>query len=544
MRKRNLIIPCLLIFIVFISATGSDKASQTDVLVKRTVPFNDLRRFKSNLLQFHIDNRGSLFYNHANNKGSFNWPDSTGNQYINGCGFYFAAQKRVDGNLKKLVEYSFDILSGNSMMTPGRIEDGTKADSSLAEKNQLYYSDDFNKETGLPKEKSDYNWPLWMTNTGGYDSNLGEYIDNPKSRLTDSFPYGPAFYADDIAFCTYKDTDLESYSGQIEYLEELGYPLGIQYEQTLMHRDSVENGDYIIIIYDLYNYSEDTLFNCHFAPAFDIGITTGEFPFFGMDNDRVNIVNISGNSAIVKYCLAYSDTNYIENGKDFGYLGLGLILTPGIDFNGYPESKHSNIPLERQTGWASFSQIKTDEPVYDNSYMYNRISSGEFDNDESAGNQKVILGSGAFNLLPGSTVRFAVLVGISANFNDGEPDGSDRDRTYIDEIMRKGAEKLYSDVLSNVEYEEPDLGYKNYVYMFPNPTTGYINLKIVSRNENAGSIEIFDFLGRRVLVKNHIDIKQGMNYYRINLSGLNQGMYFARIQLNNKIITRIISVVK
>ncbi len=544
MRKRNLIIPCLLIILVITSSIGSDKASQTGILTKRDVPFNDIRQFKSNSLRFHLDNRGSLFFDHANSKGSFNWPDSTGNQYISGGGFYFAAQKRVDGNLSEIVEYSFDILSANSMMTPGRIEDGDEADSALSEKYQLYFSGDFNKDDGLPNVKSDYNWPLWIADTGEYDSNLGEYIDTPERRSTDSFPLGPAFIADDIAFCTFKDTDLEAYSGQSDYYKELGYPLGIQYEQTLMHWNSVESGDYIIIIYDLYNYSSDTLFNCHFAPAFDIGITTGEFPFFGMDNDRVEIVNISGNPAIDKYCLAYSDTNHIESGKDFGYVGIGLILTPGIDENGYPKDKHSYTPPHRQAGWASFSQIKIDEPVYDNTYLYNRISSDEFDNNKSAGNQKIILGSGAFHLLPGSAVRFAVVVGVAANFNAGEPDGSSNDRTYIDEIMRQGAERLYGGLLTSVEIEEQDSEYDANMDLFPYPATGEITIRIVSRNESGGSIEIFDFMGRRVRYIGHINLKMGMNQFPISLSGLNQGTYFARIKLGNKLFTGRISVIK
>ncbi len=544
MRKRNLIINCLLIFIAVTSAIGSDKSPQTGVLVKRDVPFDDLRQFDGNLLRFHIDNRGSLFFDRTNNKGSFNWPDSTGNQYISGGGFYFAAQKRVNGELTKLVEYSYDILSANSMISPGRIEDGKKADSALSEKYQLYFSGDFNNETGLPKEKSDYNWPLWMTNAGGYDAKIGKYIDDSERRTVNNFQFGPAFFADDIAFCTYKDTDLETYSGQAEYFEELGYPLGIQYEQALMHWDSVENGNYVIIIYDLYNYSGDTLFNCHFAPAFDIGITTDKFPFFGMDNDHTEIVNIGGSPAINKYCLAYSDTNHIESGKNFGYVGLALILTPGVDANGYPEDKHKYILPNQQTGWTSFSQIKIDEPVYDNSYLYNRISSGKFDNDKSAGNQKVILGSGAFNLLPEMTARFAVVIGVSANFNDGEPDGSKQDRTYIDEIMRRAADKLYGDVLMNVEIEQPDSGHENDAEIFPNPTAGIINLKIISRNENTGNIEIFDLYGRHVMMMNNINFIQGMSQYQMNLSGLNQGTYFARIRLGNKVFTRVISIVK
>jgi len=60
--------------------------------------------------------------------------------------------------------------------------------------------------------------------------------------------------------------------------------------------------------------------------------------------------------------------------------------------------------------------------------------------------------------------------------------------------------------------------------IYPNPTTGYINIKSLDKID--GSIKIYDYLGKKIIEKE----SDGVNQHSINLSNYPDGMYFINIK--------------
>ena len=71
------------------------------------------------------------------------------------------------------------------------------------------------------------------------------------------------------------------------------------------------------------------------------------------------------------------------------------------------------------------------------------------------------------------------------------------------------------------------------IKIHPNPTSDFINFEV--NNLELSSVSIFNILGKNVLNQNKI-----INN-RINISNLNQGVYFVKLIVQNKsIVKRII----
>lgn len=66
------------------------------------------------------------------------------------------------------------------------------------------------------------------------------------------------------------------------------------------------------------------------------------------------------------------------------------------------------------------------------------------------------------------------------------------------------------------------------VQLFPNPASTHVNLNMTTENSLNGSLSIFNTLG--VLVKQEkIELQSGVNQHRLDLSGLESGLYFIEI---------------
>jgi len=79
------------------------------------------------------------------------------------------------------------------------------------------------------------------------------------------------------------------------------------------------------------------------------------------------------------------------------------------------------------------------------------------------------------------------------------------------------------------------------ISLFPNPTTGNINLKITLQNPGNLKISISNTLGQEVFSKTENNVSN--NIFEYDLSKLNRGIYFATICSDNtKVIVRKISV--
>ena len=70
---------------------------------------------------------------------------------------------------------------------------------------------------------------------------------------------------------------------------------------------------------------------------------------------------------------------------------------------------------------------------------------------------------------------------------------------------------------------------ENRVTLSPNPTNGIVTLQINSAERGIGQIIVCDNLGRVMLKLKDIMLEEGVQVQEVNLSGLNNGVYFIRI---------------
>ena len=78
------------------------------------------------------------------------------------------------------------------------------------------------------------------------------------------------------------------------------------------------------------------------------------------------------------------------------------------------------------------------------------------------------------------------------------------------------------------------------VSIYPNPIiNGVLNLEIIDDNE--GTVAIYDFLGNKVF-DIELDIPAA-HKYKLYLSELSPGKYFVKINIENVVITKKISIV-
>ena len=75
------------------------------------------------------------------------------------------------------------------------------------------------------------------------------------------------------------------------------------------------------------------------------------------------------------------------------------------------------------------------------------------------------------------------------------------------------------------------------VKTFPNPASDFIEIKFTTKSNELVSISIFDMTGKQVLDQSLGAIPNGEQRIKLNVEGLNSGMYFYELQQGNSVIT-------
>ena len=78
---------------------------------------------------------------------------------------------------------------------------------------------------------------------------------------------------------------------------------------------------------------------------------------------------------------------------------------------------------------------------------------------------------------------------------------------------------------------------------YPNPASSYVNIPLQALNSGSGTIVLYGALGRTVIHPLKVDMKAGLNLYRMSLPGLSSGTYFLESRVSGKRLVRTISVV-
>jgi hypothetical protein len=94
---------------------------------------------------------------------------------------------------------------------------------------------------------------------------------------------------------------------------------------------------------------------------------------------------------------------------------------------------------------------------------------------------------------------------------------------------------------SNCSYGIPEFEDVNEIVLFPNPSGNIVFIKAVSAESRIASVQLFDLHGRLFASFNNNFASETMSF---DVSNMNQGMYFAVILMDKKVLYRKIMVVR
>lgn len=391
---------------------------------------------------FAITNYGIFGLDVVNSRGAGVWPRGSQNQYLFGAGAWFAALKRPKGSneLRKRVIVGYNPNSGDSWMVPGSIDDGLEVQNTAEGlyKNRLYFSTDFNVASGQPYESNAAltNWPLWDTeskDTLRFNNYYGGYVNDVTLREKGIYQKGPAFISEEDIFCVYKDTDLERYEGGAARRSAEGYPLGFQVEQTMY---SWGFGDYADMVFVKYLFIhpkqfQDTLFQCWMASVIDVDIALTTNSQLGADNDRARYFTEDPD---LNLAVQWTNGNRGEAGRGFGYLGFNFLESPAVDADGFLRKDARKFPVQEQLGLQTMRNWPITFDPIENEERYNFMSSRDKDGDQGAGDRRLMMATGPFNVRPGDSARIVVGIVLGSTALGGDASGEVAD---MGELIRK-----------------------------------------------------------------------------------------------------------
>ncbi len=407
----------------------------------------DLQKNSVSNIEFYTTNYGIFGLDVKNSVGGGIWPRGSQNQYIFGGGIWFAAQKQRVGSsdpndLKKLVEVSYNPNSGTSWFVPGRIEEGDPLNQDDILLHRTLFSTDF-KGDGTPLVAADkYNWPIWddsAADTLKKNRYFGHYIANTSQRDIATFTKGPSFISGEDIFATYKDTDLSYFEGGVAKMTQEGYPLRLQYEQTIYSWGFGDYKDFIFLRYEMINMNEKALKHCWLAPVMDVDIALTTNSRGGASNDRVKFFDLD---ETLNLAIQWSNSDQGERARGFGYLGFDFLESPAVDANGDLRKDKRVYTNGEQLGLVTFRNWSIEEDKQESEERYNFISSTLREGDTGPGDKRFLMATGPFNMQPGDTARVIVGIILASTSKGSDADGTVED---MEELIRKDkfAQQVY-----------------------------------------------------------------------------------------------------
>jgi hypothetical protein len=419
--------------------TPKDKSSEQTQRDEPTGVFDQQRNTISKI-DFWTTNYGIFGFNVRNSIGGLFWPRGTINQYGFAGGAWFAALKRTrSGNLRKLVLVTYNPNSGLSWMVPGSIEDGTTEDASseAIQKNKTYFSTSFNETNGsnidnvlLP------GWPVWDADPDKVvreDNYYGSYINEVGNRNQNINRKGPAFISQEDIFAVYKDTELNRYEGGVARRQTEGYPLGLQVEQTIYSWGFGDYADFCFIKYLFIHPASfpDTLRECWMAGVQDVDIALGTNSFLGASNDLARYYEEEDS---LNLAIQWTNGDRQEGGRGFGYMGFNFLESPAVDARRFIRTDKLKFPVSEQLGLETMRNWPISEDPIENEDRYNFMSSLIKDVQKPAGDARLMMATGPFNMRPGDSARIVLGLILANTALGGEATGTTADAA---ELIRK-----------------------------------------------------------------------------------------------------------
>ncbi len=502
------------------TAASKDKGEE----VQRNPPsgvFDQQRNVVSNV-DFQTTNYGIFGFNVSAQVGGTFWPRGSNNQYLFAGGAWFAALKRPPGSseLRKRVMVTYNPNSGQSWMVPGSIEDGAELSSEGEDinKNRLYFSTDFNLADGTDLTNPTFpKWPVWdasASDTLRYNNYYGYYINNPSDRTRTMYKKGPAFISQEDIFCVYKDTDLSRYEGGVLRRQAEGFPFGLQIEQMIYSWGFGDYADFVFLKYMFIHPKTyaDTLFDCWMAGVMDVDIGLRTNSSNGAQNDRARFYSEEDS---LNLAVQWSNADRGEANQGFGYLGFNFLESPAVDADGYLRTDKRQFNVAEQLGMRTMRNWPIAVDPIENEDRYNFITSQQRDGDDQAGDRRLLMATGPFNMRPGDSARIVVGIILGATATGKDATGTTEDMA---ELVRK---VRFAQFVYNNQFRAPTspslpriMGYNTSGMLYTVPSAGWLplNSAIAIQWDSTAELSVdtlesgMDFLGYRIYRARRIDL--------------------------------------
>ncbi len=520
---------------VGIRAKSFDAKNQGDGLQRTTQGVIDFQLNSLSNVAVRVSNHGVLALHTQSKESEGYWPRGSDDHYFLGGGLWVGARKTVDGDTKNLVAMTYDPDAGISWCVPGRVEDGLAIDlqPAASENYRVYFSTDYRAD-GSALNEAEPHWPLWRDGSEwGGERFFGRYVLDQAQRNTASFSQGPVFQSDEQIFCVFKDTDLSFYQGADVDPVEAGYPLGLQFEQSVLSWASGDLRDVLMIRYAVRNVSDDILRDCWLAAVYDMDIALRANLRSGADDDYLRYYN---EDPALNLALQWSAAG------PSGYVGLSLLETPALDGEGFLRKDKNRYPLAEQLGLRTLQPWDHDAPPGNASERYDMLASASVDADSGPGDRVFVAGSGPFHLRPGDVATMVVAVMFARPAVQERPDGSQADLARLI-ALKNSVQTYYDNVATDIAETAPE-ALRLTIAMQPNPASQRVALTIHGAAHHSAQVELMDLTGRLLYAKTLPSSYSISKNLSIDCGRLPAGAYLCRVLAAGNSATARLCVVK
>ncbi|MBI2427975.1 MAG: hypothetical protein HYV29_04130 [Ignavibacteriales bacterium] len=421
-RNRFFVLLLMLTSLSVSMSLAGTKEKKSPVFKKTAAVFQQRLSQASNN-EFYLTNYGMYGHNVESGGAGWYWPRQSARAYIYGQSIWFGTKKKVGSDTLKLVSVGYNPNSGAGWFAPGSVDDGLatlEESDPRAAKYYMYMGIDFSSKGKNVKDPSLADWPVrWkdLTRQPGKNGYFGEYISDPAERNS----YQPVFISQEDMFCIYKDTDVKR---NPEYKPGLGYPIGLEFQQTVYSWGFGPYKDFVFFVYNVINKSGDTLRECYLAPAgdSDIGNATNDHNAFYSRADSLNLA----------FQFTENETGY-SGVLGFDFLESPIVKTAADSLlifqkTGVTRRVGEQIGLTTFRNWV----IENDPP--NGPARYDFMAAGVRDGDNGPGDKRLLMATGPFTMAPFDTARVVVCALIAPG--RGNPiTGDVQTNGYLDSLI-------------------------------------------------------------------------------------------------------------
>lgn len=279
---------------------------------------------------------------------------------------------------------------------------------------------------------------------------------------------------------------LAAYEGIAEFNDDLNFkPIGVSVTNRQIAYKNKPDDKYVIVEYEIKNNNKIALNNVY----------VGLFTDWDIDESSRNIL---------KY----------DNGTKLSYVYATTPLTPYV---GVKLLSNNANPL-----FYPLSYQLNGDLLYDGSFTvaekYKTLSSGIESNSLGSGiglDVMCVTGNGPYNIQPNKSIKIAFAIIVGDDLNDINQSALAAETKYAqkEQILQSGF---------------------NISQNYPNPSKNQTTVSINIPEDGLTTLEIFDYLGKKVKTVFEDNLKKGIYVYSMDLSGMKTGVYFYRCSFNGE----------